>query len=440
MKILSIGYYDDFARFYLEIKKEFKKKDTQVQFKYLSLYLSGYLYFLVRLQDVSFFSFKVWMNIFFNKSKYRNIIKENKVYKGIDLDKIIKYHLLLDREEKINLKLQAVSYINTVEALLLKFQPDVIILSGDSRMSIEILNLKAKELNIETYYFEQGPFGTTIFDREGVNAHASLREKELNSLNNDKMAEKEQNIKNFFARKRYSKYNRYPFYRGLDYIFQYICSFLGLLPVDIKMEKRADVCLSEYKNLSYDLHHKDKKIFLLILQVPYDVNMVYHSPFFRNHFDIVKNVYKNLPVNSHLLVREHPLYKGRYENELYRFMLVNNISLNTEDLYKSIDKADVIIVNNSTVGIEAISKEKTVVVLGDAYYDNDLICLKLKNEKNLDKLLEKGLQYKPQKEYIISFLDNFLNYYLINGHFRDSNLVAPQIITNQILKQGEKNV
>ena len=55
MLILSIGYYDDFARFFLEIKKEFKKENKSIDFKYLSLYFSGYLYFVVRLQAVSFF-------------------------------------------------------------------------------------------------------------------------------------------------------------------------------------------------------------------------------------------------------------------------------------------------------------------------------------------------------------------------------------------------
>ncbi|WP_152593092.1 hypothetical protein [Jejuia pallidilutea] len=50
--------------------------------------------------------------------------------------------------------------------------------------------------------------------------------------------------------------------------------------------------------------------------------MIYHSPHFSNHFDIVSSVYKNLPANSSLIIREHPLYQNKYEKKIVQFCKV----------------------------------------------------------------------------------------------------------------------
>jgi capsular polysaccharide export protein len=432
MKILSIGYYDDFARFFLSIKSELQNKNKDLEFRYLSLYLSGYLYFLFRFNKVSFFSLSVWINKIINQAKYQKILETTYIYKNIDLNDVIKYHLLLDEKAKICLKLQALSYIDIIEKLFKNYSPDVLILSGDSRMSVEILNIKAKEFGIKTYYFEQGPFGTTIFDNKGVNANASIRQMNLtnNTLSFDESDEK---IKRFFARKKVNKYKRSPIYRGSDYIFQYLFLKLGLVPIDIKMEDFKTSTSGEYKLLqSVDANTKNKKV-LLILQVPYDVNMVYHSPFYNNHYSIVKDLHQNLPRDSFLVIREHPLYKGKYESELYTYMLENNITLDINELYCSIDSSSVVVVNNSTVGIEAISRYKNVVVLGNSYYDNDAVCIKLKEKENLKPLLERAISSEVDKNRLVDFLYLFFADYLIDGHYQDEYLKCTHKIVQRIL-------
>ena len=117
----------------------------------------------------------------------------------------------------------------------------------------------------------------------------------------------------------------------------------------------------------------------------------------------------------------------------FTFMYKHNISLDTNDLYNSIQGADVIIVNNSTVGIEAISKLKPVVVLGNSYYDNNKICLKLKDKNILDNLLNDAIHFNINEKNILDFLNNFLNNYLIDGHFRDCELIAAKTIVKEIL-------
>jgi capsular polysaccharide export protein len=429
MKIICLGYYDDFARFFLSVKKEFKKRDKEVDFKYLSIYFSGFLYFLFRMQNVSFFSFRVWIDQSFNRLKYIDIADNREFYKGVNLDDVIQYHVFLNGVKKKKLKIQAISYINIIEKELKKFKPNVLILSGDSRMSIEIFSIKAREFNIKIYYFEQGPFGTTILDRSGVNANCSIRSKKIDF--NRPINEVKLRVDSFFSRNKEERYKRNPFYRGSDYFLQAVLSPFGMLPPDIHM----DISYKYEANIAGNIitgRSQFNNIFLLILQVPFDANMVYHSPYFDSHSDIVKCVYFNLPHDSQLLVREHPLYKGKYEKELYEFMYQNNILLDDDNLKDSINKSDVVVVNNSTVGIEAIANMKTVVVLGDCYYDNPQICLKLERKEDLNILLKDAVENKVDVKKVWCYLDVLLNVYLVDGHFRDENLKSPFNIANQI--------
>ena len=101
--ILAIGYYDDYARFFLSIKKELQRNNNNIKFKYINIYLSGFLYYLINAKTVTvLISFKAWFNVFFNKKKYINSIKK-KSYKNIDLDKIIEFDVKLNNlKEKKN--------------------------------------------------------------------------------------------------------------------------------------------------------------------------------------------------------------------------------------------------------------------------------------------------------------------------------------------------
>jgi len=427
--IIAIGYYDDFARFFLEIKKDFYS-DKNIKFYYLSLYLSGFLYFLARFQKVTSISLKACIKSLLKNKKYKNLLSiDSDAYKGFNLNDIVKYHLRLNPALEVKLKKQAMSYIDILENSLNKIKPDYIILSGDSRMSIEILDKLASNKNIPTFHFEQGPFGTTILDNKGVNANASFRNK-LVVNKNLTVKEKQDKVNQFFKRTRPSKYKRNSIYRGSDYIFQFLTKKINLLPPDIILPSKPKVQKTIYKEIKENTNKviESKRIFLLILQVPEDVNMVYHSPFYDKHSDIVKDIYNNLPEGANLLVREHPLYKGKYEQELYSFMVQKNIPLDQDGLYQSIAQASVVIVNNSTVGIEAISQLKSVVVLGHSYYDNDLICLKLKEQSQLKEVLIKSINFKPNNEDVINFLFYFTQNILIDGHFRDEKLImAPEI-------------
>lgn len=432
MNVLCIGFYDKFSRFFIGLKKE----TPNIKLKILSINLSGYLYSLLRFTSSSPITFKAWFKVLLNKKKYLRILQSHSTYKNIDLYSCIDFHLKLNGNiKKKYLLLQAIAYIDIIHHELENFKSDALLLIGDSRLLIDITKKIAKQLNIKTYYIEQGPFNTTFFDLKGVNANASIKSFHIKD---DTLTEQQQKaIYSFINRPKALKYNRSIFYRGTDLVLKYLFSKSFLYPPDLKYtdtfpKLRVTKNLKTYTDL--ELENKDTKLFLLILQVPMDVNMIFHSPNFKNHFDIVKKVHKNLPKNSKLVLREHPVYIDKYDKELYKYCNKHNLSFDrNKSLNRSLTLADVIIVNNSTVGVEAIALKKTVIALGNAYYDNPKICIKYNNAPdNLKTLLKHALYYVPNDKNIDVFLNEFLFNYLIEGFITDKDLMAAKTISNKL--------
>ncbi|WP_416441167.1 hypothetical protein ACH3O9_13145 [Leeuwenhoekiella sp. A16] len=434
MKVLAIGYYDDFARFFLGVKKEFKRETSTIEFRYHSLYFSGALYFWIRGHEASWCSMIIYIRGLLSREGYKKKLDSSKIYKGIDLEGVINYHIICNGTRyKPALLLQAIAAIDYWEKKLEHNKPDVLILSGDSRMVIEILNILAVRLGIKIYYFEQGPFGTTILDTEGVNTNATIRKKEIAVNAELNLAGL---ILQFLQRERSQKYKRSPIYRGSDFILQTLLSSVGFMPSDIFVAPNSTSKSIVYEDIRIEAETKSSEItfFLLILQVPVDVNMVYHSPDYSNHHDIVNGVYKALPANSKLVIREHPLFKGRYEDNLYNFIKAHNIPIDNETaLNVQLQMADVVIVNNSTVGVEAIALYKPVVVLGNAYYDRPELCIK--PHSNLSAALELSRNWRPDKQKVDEFLYYFFYNYLIDGHFRDENLKGSKMVANELMDE-----
>lgn len=431
-KILAIGYYDDYARFFLHIEKELKLVRTNLVFFYVNIYLSGFLYTLFnKFRITTLISYKAWFNVFLNKKKYLECINYID-YKGVNLNEITKFDRKLnnyDDDEINSLKLQACAYIDIVIDIFESYKPDLLLLSDDSRLVIEIMNHFAKFYKVNVLYFEQGPFKTTIFDNKGVNANASIRDVKLDDSELN-FSEKLEKINNFFDRPKSKNYRRIPFYRGVDYIVQLILSNTSFFPIDLKNGKIKVVDKDFYslvldKKINLKIIEKNEKSnILLVLQVPFDVNLVYHSPIFKNHYEIVKNVHEAMPSNCNLIIREHPLYKSRYERELYEIILNEpNVFIDVESkLNEMILKSTIVIVNNSTVGIESIAKFKNTIVLGNSYYDKKEICFKLNSKEDLKSTILDAFSSKLNKNIIVDYLYKLCFDFLLEGHYRDDDL------------------
>ncbi|EDP71786.1 hypothetical protein FBALC1_04842 [Flavobacteriales bacterium ALC-1] len=431
MTVMCIGYYDKFSRFFLDIKKHLQiQHNSFINFKVYSIHFSGFLYTLFRLNFSCWLPLKAWFLVQRKKRFYKTVINSSDVYKEISYKDYIKFHEVLNSNiPKQTLQLQAIAYIDIFKARFKKHQPDYLLTIGDSRLSIEIAIALAKKNNIKIYYIEQGPFNTTFFDNEGVNANLSIRKK-YNSEVFDSLVNTE--TQPYTISK---KYKRLPLYRGMDFLFAKLFEKTSIYPPDLKYTDIAHYNASKAYNASNkNIKHFKKPFALLVLQVPKDVNMIYHSPNFKTHTQIVANVYSNLPEGIQLIVREHPLYIGKYRTPLYDFIKENNIPIdNNTSLNQVIETAKIVIVNNSTVGIEAILKYKTTVVLGNSFYDNNHICLKLKSKEELAAILKKAMNYEPDKAKINTFKKVLFNRTLFQGAITDKTLISSKSIAHHIL-------
>jgi capsular polysaccharide export protein len=428
MKILCIGTLDKFSRFYLNIKEHIDSKTKdKVSLKIFSIHFSGFLYTIVRLKYSCLISLKAWILANRKRHFYNQIIHKTETYKGITFTDYISFHEKLNKSiSKDALLRQALAYIDVFDSNFKNDKPDYLITIGDSRLCIEIAVALAKLQNIKCYFIEQGSFNTTFFDDVGVNANLSIR----NSRNNFETSNVE-----FDLHSTTNKYKRSPIYRGIDILLMTLLEKTKLYPPDLKYTDlnsyRSKRSKSNQKNINIKTN---QHIILLILQVPLDVNMIKHSPNFKSHTEILKSVHSNLPKDTKLIVREHPLYINKYEKSFYTYVNRHGIEIeNNIPLAIALETAKVVVVNNSSVGIEAILNYKPVVVLGNAFYDNDRICLKLKTKEKLAQVLKNSLDFEPNKVAIDNFKNLLFNTVLLQGGITDKALSSSKQIANHLL-------
>lgn len=386
--ILTVSFYADFSRFFNNVEA---KLDSEVKMLNLCLCPSAFIYSKTHKQSAIFLPSSI--------GSFRGFEKWSVEVSQEDLQRICSYHI--NPEAYFNTANLYLAYFNY---FLDKNNFDLIILSGDSRIAVKALDYIAKKLKIKTIYFEQGPYGTTILDYDGVNANCSFRHK-IN-VSDDPTAKKKA------LSRKVKKWSGHKKYRIFDYVFD----FFKLTRLELRDTKVSFLKRASPAGDSYPL---PEKFILLVLQVPEDANMRCHSPFFNCHYDIVKSLYDNLPLGLSLVVREHPLYKGGYEKEMYEFIRENNILLSDgHGLEKSIKQSELVVVNNSTVGIESLLLGKTVLVLGDSYYDNPNFIYKYTGSNlkdHINKALSNPLDFKlVEKRLNYMFEKNF-----ISGHFRE---------------------
>ncbi len=427
MKILCFGTLDKFSRFYLKIKSGL---DSSSVFRIYSLHFSGFLYTLIRFQFSCFLPLRAWVLALKNKKRYLEIINNHNKYKDINYKNLIRFHLKLNAStSKKRLLFQALAYIDLLEKVFVEIQPNLIILIGDSRLSIETSIALAKKFNIKTYYIEQGPFNSTFFNNTGVNANARFEV----SLDTKNISSIEKKVITFITKPESKKYRRSFIYRGIDYLLSKMFERTFIFPPDLKGIDTFPTLFKSTKKAGIVKSDKEKNTFLFILQVPMDVNMIYHSPHFRNHFSALKAVHQSLPKKAQLIIREHPLYRGKYETELYEYAQINNLDFDTNiSLKESLKFTQVVIVNNSTAGIEAIALKKKVVVLGNSYYDHPKVCIKYDGKTDLKDVLIKAINFSTDNNSISLFIHSLIQNNLVNGHIKDLDLIAARIISNKI--------
>jgi capsular polysaccharide export protein len=346
-------------------------------------------------------------------------LKKAKPNYNYDFEKTLIYHKAILGNKHTNKLIKIIKmYLSYYSYLLDSKKIDFIICSGDSRLFVETLIYCAKLRNIPVFYFEQGPFRTTMFDLNGVNANSSIRNQTVKST---LKGDFEQLIEFINAKKNKEKIKftlLYKLQKFFDYIFQF--TFIGKF---LFIELFLEVKRKNKKNIIRTYPKYSKTNILLILQVPTDIQLFKHSPLISNFIQMIQLTKKFLPLEYKLIVKEHPLYKGNYSTDLYDYIIENDILLLDDMSLKSaLSLVDTVIVNNSISGLESILSLKKTIVLGNTYYDKNGVVLKVNSIKEYKNILSNLQNYSVNKEEMKKFCINLFNNYLFDGHFLDKDL------------------
>ncbi|SEG65957.1 hypothetical protein [Vibrio hangzhouensis] len=451
MKIITTTYFRDFARYFhfLEdgIVGEFS---SDLSFFNVAIYPAAHHYFKSKNIE-SIYSQKCITS----DSNYERLLNE---YEG-DIIELIGFNSksfkLYGKNKDEQLKQQAIKYIAYFEPIFIKENFDILISSGDTRLLPSVIIFLAKKYNVKIIYFEQGPFDTTMLDLKGVNCNISFSPS-FNRLTQSEKQELEK-YRNNYQNNKVEKYWKTDeknlsirFNTYLTFLLMYPPKFLSkLLPVDLQIgldfksalrEKIRGKIKKEFRSkdiIKSEQVSLDDDYIVLFLQVPVDAQFIDNSPNFDSFTEIVKLMSQSIPYGKKLFIREHPFYIGRYDSELYDIVNSNpNIKFaNNCSLSDLIINSKLCVVNNSTVGIEALLLKKKVFTLGKSYYTHKGVTFDYNDKLPLDIQLENVIHDEIDSEMVDSFLFEFIFSYLCKGHFQDRYLTYPRKLFNLLERE-----
>ncbi len=431
MKVITTTYFSDFARYFSIFQDGFQVHvDHNARFTNVAMYPCACREFSKRGKDYIFAG---------NIPKVKGSYSEKNDVSLID--ELIQFNddalKLYDKNERRALVKRAIIYLNYFDQLFEKEKFDLLVSSGDSRLLPQVVIYIAQQRGVKILYFEQGPFGTTIFDAQGVNANVDFNPS-LTALKAEEEKELDSYLKNWKLGGKIKYTDVEPrtigdkLYTLLTYCYLYWIPLLRfVLPVDLSTGEslnwliKGTISRLKFSSLSSSeatLNVPSKPYIALFLQVPVDAQLIQHSPHYKSFYKLITDVHTAIDGDMDIVVREHPHYIGRYDPRVYELISSSNdIFLeNNYRLNDFIENSELCIVNNSTVGVEAIMQGKKVFAFGRAYYTNCGITYDFSGDiSRLREQLNIALSSPSDEAKGRSFLHEFIFSYLYRGHFHD---------------------
>lgn len=121
-----------------------------------------------------------------------------------------------------------------------------------------------------------------------------------------------------------------------------------------------------------------------------------------NQYELIRNISRNLPIDTKLLVKEHPAYAGGYSLDELRDLskhpniVVLHPDISSKDIFKHID---FVITINSTVGYEALFYDKIVITMGSSFYESFPGVINIKDVNEIYNILrDEKLKRNKERE------------------------------------------
>lgn len=250
------------------------------------------------------------------------------------------------------LTIERLRYAKYLAILKQKNPTHIVIWNGRKLPNVTVVKA-AKSLDINIFYFENGLLPNTVsLDPKGVNFSSSLSKEPSFYLNHDKS-------------------NTLPF-----------------TPPNI-IPRKSIKKRSEFSSISLP-----ERYIFVPFQVPHDTQIVCYSTWIKSmegFYDEVIQAVRSLNDPSLKVVfKEHPSWHKHYHS-LYS---KDDIGLfaNGNDTVDLIQNAAAVLTINSTVGLESLQLNKTVITLGDACYNIEGLVLHANNQQQLSQALKQALQ------------------------------------------------
>ncbi|MDF2791821.1 MAG: hypothetical protein K0S80_4923, partial [Neobacillus sp.] len=147
---------------------------------------------------------------------------------------------------------------------------------------------------------------------------------------------------------------------------------------------------------------------------------------------------KNFGRNIKIIVKEHPEDMSRNNYKELKRKYKNRkevIFIQKYNVHRLIEKSVAVITINSTVGIEALSKDKPVITLGEALYNIEGIVEKCNDPGSLDQSLYNALTTPLNSERIKKFIYYLRFNYQIEGTTKIQNKQTAVNVAKRINEQ-----
>jgi capsule polysaccharide modification protein KpsS len=382
-----------------------------------------------------------------NNMKQIQIIN-NKLNEILDIDNYYTKKKEKILNEKITEKEQRYfyNYVQVLEKIIKEKEIKFILMQNDTRWQHSLAIYVAKKLKIDYYVFELGLFrpNTITIDPQGVNYN--------NSVPKNKEFYRHISIENKFD---YSKINSdiSEFERNIIVAKYMIYYRIGEILGKNSLENKT-IRLKDYFSRFYNTYLKKRKkednsiqlppnYIFAPFQVVNDSQTLVHSDF-NNMIEFaetviegVKEYNSNNDDNLALIFKEHPMDVGKVNYDDFYEKYKNDdsiIFLKQGNTNKIIEKSNLVITINSTVGIEALEMHKKVICLGRAFY-----AIKDIAKKSNQITLANDIGEILNKEIDTDLIDNFLDYlkyeYQIEGNEYYYNEKQVKKITDMILEK-----
>lgn len=150
-------------------------------------------------------------------------------------------------------------------------------------------------------------------------------------------------------------------------------------------------------------------------QVPSDMQILGLSPWIKDmiqFYDVVRELADAFPDKS-FVIKEHPSFPLSVREHVEQHPRI--IFANHSETRQLIAGAEAVITINSTVGIEAITLQKKVIVLGQSYYDLEGLAQRAQTREDLVRAFANLPQWSLDLDLQQRFIRFLYNVFLLHG-------------------------